>query len=152
MKKRIRINELEPESYQAMFRLEKYLNATSLDKRFKELIKIRASQINGCAYCIELHTMDALENGESNKRIFALSAWWESPLFNDKEKTVLKMTEEITRISDKGMTETTYQRAKENFSDNEIAQIIMQISVINTWNRIAVATHMYHEDLKANRT
>ncbi len=146
MKTRIRIKELEPESYNAMFGLEKYLNSTSLDKNLKELIKIRASQINGCAYCIELHTKDALENGESNKRIFALSAWWESPLFSDKEKNVLQMTEEITRISEKGMTETTYQKAKENFSNNEIAQIIMQISVINTWNRIAISTHMYHEE------
>lgn len=146
MEKRIRINELEPEAYKAMFGLEKYLNSTGLDKNLKELIKIRASQINGCAYCIELHTKDALKNGENNRRIFALSAWWESPLFNDKEKTVLQMTEEITRITDKGMTETTYRRAKENFSDNEIAQIIMQISIINTWNRIAVSTHMYHEE------
>ena len=119
MKKRIRINELEPESYKAMFGLEKYLGSTSLNKSLKELIKIRASQINGCAYCIELHTKDALKNGESNRRIFALSAWWESPLFNEKEKVVLKMTEEITRIADNGLTEKTYEEAKMNFNDNE---------------------------------
>ena len=90
MGKRIRINELEPEAYKAMFGLEKYLNATSLDKSLKELIKIRASQINGCAYCIELHTKDALKNGESNRRFFALRAWWESLLFNEKEKRFCK--------------------------------------------------------------
>ncbi len=146
MEERIRVNDLEPESYKAMYGLEKYLNSTSLSKSLRELIKIRASQINGCAFCIDMHTKDALEFGETNRRIFAISAWWESPLFDEKEKTALQMTDEITKISDKGLTSETYKRAKANFSDNEIAQIIMAISVINVWNRIAVSTHMIFDD------
>lgn len=145
MKKRIIIQELEPQAYQAMFGLEKYLNNSNLDKTIKELIKIRASQINGCAYCIELHTKDALNNGEEPRRIFALSAWWESPLFTKKERSVLQMTDEVSLIAKNGLASETYNNAKENFSDNEIAQIIMQIGTINLWNRIAVSTHLVHE-------
>ena len=129
-----------------MLGLEKYLSGSVLDKKLIELIKIRASQINACAYCIDMHTKDALKYGESPRRIFAVSAWWESPLFDEKERIAMKMTEEITLIAKNGLTSETYQKAKENFSDNEIAQIIMQIVTINSWNRIAVSTHMVHED------
>lgn len=145
MEQRISIKDLEPNAYKAMFGLEKYLNSTDIDKTLGELIKIRASQINGCAYCIELHTEDALKNGESHRRIFALSAWWESPLFSEKEKIVLQITEEVSLISNRGLTNETYNNAKNHFNDNEIAQVIMQIGTINLWNRIAVSTHMFHE-------
>lgn len=146
METRINIHGIEPKAYEAMLGLEKYLAASVLDKKLIELIKIRASQINACAYCIDMHTKDALKYGESPRRIFAVSAWWESPLFNEKERVALKMTEEITLIANNGLTSETYQKAKANFSDNEIAQIIMQIVTINSWNRIAVSTHMVHED------
>ena len=93
MTERINIHELEPESYKAMMGLEKYLNQTGLSKSLKELIKIRASQINGCAFCIAMHTKDALELGEDHRRLFAVSAWWESPLFTEEERVALQMTE-----------------------------------------------------------
>ncbi|BDA77844.1 hypothetical protein LPTSP3_g07740 [Leptospira kobayashii] len=144
MQQRISIRDLQPEAYKAMFGLENYLNSTGIDKKLKELIKVRASQINGCAYCIQLHAADARKAGETEQRIYALSAWWETPIFTEQEKVVLAMTDEITRISEKGLTEQTYKAAKKIFNDNNIAQIIMQISIINTWNRIAVATHMFH--------
>ena len=146
METRINIHSIEPKAYEAMLGLEKYLSGSVLDKKLIELIKIRASQINACAYCIDMHTKDALKYGESPRRIFAVSAWWESPLFDEKERIAMKMTEEITLIAKNGLTSETYQKAKENFSDNEIAQIIMQIVTINSWNRIAVSTHMVHED------
>lgn len=146
METRINIHSIEPKAYEAMHGLENYLSASVLDKKLIELIKIRASQINACAYCIDMHTKDALKYGESTRRIFAISAWWESPLFDEKERVALKMTEEITLIANNGLTSETYQKAKANFSDNEIAQIIMQIVTINSWNRIAVSTHMVHED------
>jgi|SRR5690554_1902042 len=146
MKKRIDISHLEPQAYKAMFELEKYLNDTELDKSLRKLIKIRASQINRCAYCIEMHTKDALENGEDQRRIFALSAWRESPLFSEKEKAVLKMTEEISLISHKGLKKKTSENIRKYFSDNEIIQIIMQIGTINTWNRIVISTHMFHQE------
>ncbi len=145
MEDRINIQKLEPKAYEAMFGLEKYLSTSKLSKTLLELIKIRASQINGCAYCIDMHTQEAIKHGENPRRIFAISAWWESPLFDEKEQVVLKMTEEVTLISDKGLTTETYEKAKNSFDDNEIAQIIMQIGVINAWNRIAVSTRMMHE-------
>lgn len=145
MDNRINIHELEPNSYKAMIGLENYLRLSGLSRHLIELIKIRASQINGCAYCLDMHTKDALANGEEPRRLFAISAWWESPLFDEKERTALQMTDEITRISEKGLTGDTYKKAKENFSDNEIAQIIIAIGVINVWNRIAVSTHLIFE-------
>ncbi|MPM48902.1 hypothetical protein SDC9_95629 [bioreactor metagenome] len=146
MEKRIDVQRIEPKAYEAMLGLEKYLSTSTLDKKLIELIKIRASQINGCAYCLEMHANDALKYGETQRRIFAVSAWWESPLFDEKEKTALKMAEEITLIAKEGLSAETYRRAKENFSDNEIAQIIMVTVTINSWNRIAVSTHQVHED------
>ena len=99
MKKRIIIKQLEPNAYKAMMGMEEYLNSTDLSKNLRELIKIRASQINGCAYCLDMHTKDAIDNGENQRRIFVLNAWKESDLFDSKERVVLKMTEEITLIS-----------------------------------------------------
>ena len=145
MSERINIKKLEPKAYEAMFGVEKYLSTSKLSKTILELIKIRASQINGCAYCIDIHTKDAIKYGENPRRIFAVSAWWESPLFDEKEQIVLKMTEEVTLVADKGLTTKTYNLAKTIFDDNEIAQIILQIAIINTWNRIAVSTRMIHE-------
>lgn len=145
MKQRINIQELEPNAYKAIFKLSNYLENTSLSKKLKQLIKIRASQINGCAYCIEMHTIEALKNKETQNRIFALSAWWESPLFSEDEKALLAITDEVTQISNNGLTEDTFQKARKYFNDKDIAQIILQICEINTWNRIAVSTGMQHK-------
>lgn len=145
MKERIDIQQLEPNAYKAMFGLEKYINSVDLNPAWKELIKIRASQINGCAYCIEMHTTAARKSGESEQRMYALSAWKESPLFTDEERTLLTMTEEVTLIADQGLTEQTYHMALNLFDENTIAQIIMLIVTINSWNRIAVSTHMMHK-------
>lgn len=145
MKQRFDFGKVEPEAYKALGEIDKYLAKARLERKLSELIKIRASQINGCAYCIESHTQDALKLGEKQNRIFALSAWWESPLFSEKEQATLKITDEVTLINESGLAENTYQNAKKYFSENEIAQIIMQIGAIGVWNRIAIATHMYHE-------
>lgn len=145
MEERINIQHVDNEAYKAMLALEKYSANSSLSVTLKELIKIRASQINGCAYCIDMHTVEAIKNGESQRRIFAISAWWESPLFDKKEKVVLKMTDEITLIANSGLSSETYQNATDLFTEAEIAQIIMQIVTINSWNRIAVATRRQHD-------
>jgi len=143
MEKRINIQNLEPEAYKAMFGLEAYLVKTSISKTIKELIKIRSSQINNCAYCINMHTKDALANGETQQRIFVLSAWREAPdLYTDQEKVAIEMTEEITLIQHHGLCTETYQKALQIFSENEVAQLIMAIVTINSWNRIAVSTHL----------
>ncbi len=144
MSKRIIIKEVDPNAYKAMAAMEKYMAGSQLSYAHKELIKIRASQINGCAYCIQIQTKDARKAGETEQRIYALSAWRESPLFSDEEKAILAMTDEITRIADKGLSDSTYNLASNYFSDNEIAEMIMQIVIINAWNRIAVSTHLKH--------
>jgi len=142
MEKRININEIEPQAYKAMYALEGYLATTQLSKTQKELIKIRASQINGCAFCIDMHTKDALKNGETNRRIFLLSAWRETDIFSEEEKLILAITEEITFIHDKGLSTETYKKAEQFFDKNLIAQIIMAIAIINAWNRIAISTRL----------
>nr|WP_320057605.1 carboxymuconolactone decarboxylase family protein [uncultured Bacteroides sp.] len=140
--KRININATEPQAYKAMFGLEGYLAKVEISKTLKELIKIRASQINNCAYCIDMHTKDAIKNGESNQRIFLISAWREATkFFTEEEQIVLAMTEEITLIHQHGLSKETYRKASGIFSENQIAQIIMAIATINAWNRIAVSTH-----------
>ena len=145
MQQRLSIKDLEPNAYKGLLELEKYLAMSGLPVLTKELIKIRASQINGCAYCIELHTTAARKAGETEQRIYALSAWHESPLFTEEEKVLFAITDEITLISKRGLTDKTFEEAKKYFDDNTIAQIIMQVITINAWNRVAVSTHMFHQ-------
>jgi AhpD family alkylhydroperoxidase len=139
---RVNINETEPQAFKAMYALENYLGTIQLSKIQKELIKIRASQINGCAFCIDMHTKDALKYGETTQRIFLLNAWHETQLFTEEEKTILAITEEITLISNKGLSDETYKKAEQFFDKNQIAQIIMAVVTINAWNRIAVSTQL----------
>ena len=145
MGKRISIKELEPDAYTAMLALETYTQTIQIPSLLKQLIKIRASQINGCAYCIDMHTEHALAEGESSRRIFALSAWKDSHLFTDEEKAVLQLTEEVTSISFQGLNDVTYRNAINFYGEKVVAQLIMQIIVINSWNRIAVSTHMIYK-------
>ncbi|MGN6400577.1 MAG: carboxymuconolactone decarboxylase family protein [Flavisolibacter sp.] len=142
METRVNVNETEPKAYKAMYALEGYMAATELGKTHKELVKIRASQINGCAYCIDMHTKEALKNGETTQRIFLLDAWRETDLFTDQEKVLLAMTEEITLIHNHGLSDETYKRAEQVFDKNYIAQIIMAVVTINAWNRIAISTRL----------
>ncbi len=141
MEKRIQIDSLEPEAYKAMYGPEKYLAQSQLSKIHKELIKIRASQINGCAFCIDMHTKDALKIGEIPQRIFLLDGWRETDLFSEEEQVLLAVTEEITLIHQQGLTTETYKKAITVFGENYLAQIIMAVSIINAWNRIAISTH-----------
>ena len=143
MQKRFNMNNTEPEALKAMLVLEEYLAKTGISKTLKELIKIRASQINRCAYCLDMHTKDALKHGETHQRIFLLSAWKEATeFFTEEEQAALAMTEEITLIHQNGLNEETYQNAIKVFSKNQIAQLIMAIITINAWNRIAISTHL----------
>lgn len=142
MEKRVIIKETEPGAYEAMIGMEQYLGSTKLSATHKDLLKIRASQMNRCAYCIDLHTKEALKKGETNQRIFLLNAWRETDLFTEEEKILLAMTEEITLIHEQGLTDETYNKAIQIFDKNYVSQIIMAIVTINSWNRIAVSTNM----------
>lgn len=121
--------------------LEQYLHESTLSKTHLELIKLRASQLNGCAFCMDMHARDALKNGEDQQRIFVLSGWRETELFTKEEQVILRMTEEVTMIHQSGLTNDTYQEAMELFDEHYFAHIIMAIATINAWNRIAVSTH-----------
>ena len=141
MTTRIDLQQTEPDAYKAMFGLEKYLASSKLNPIHKELIKIRASQINGCAFCINMHTTDARKLGETEQRIYLLNAWRETSLFNEEEKAILALTEEVTLIQNH-VSGATYQAAAKLFDENYLAQIIMMIVTINAWNRIAITTEM----------
>lgn len=142
MDTRVNIFQTQPEAYKAMFGLEKYIASTSLTSTHKELIKIRASQINGCAFCINMHTTDARKQGETEQRIYLLNAWKETTLYTEEERVILEMTEEITLIQKNHLSDATYAKAKNLFTEDYIAHIIMMITIINAWNRIAIATEL----------
>lgn len=146
MTTRIDISQLQPAAYPPMLGLEGYLAATDLTSTIKELIKLKASMINKCAYCIQMHSAHARKNGESEQRIYALPAWQESPLFSDEERAVLALTEEVTRIADAGLSDATYNLCIDFFGEQKVAQLIMQVVTINAWNRIAVATKLIYEE------
>lgn len=139
MKARVFIPKVEPEGYKAMLGFDHYLNNTSLTKTHKELIKIRASQINGCAYCIDLHTKDARKAGETEQRIYALNAWRETPFFTEEERAILALTEEVTLIQNH-VSDKTYEEAARLFDEHYLAQVIIAAIAINAWNRIGIAT------------
>ena len=148
MTKRINVYSLEPAALKALKGVEDYTKTSQLPALLREMIKIRSSQINGCAYCIDMHTQDAIKLGETPRRIFALSAWKESPLFSEEERAVLQLTEEVTLISNHGVSDATYNSVLKFYSENQLAQILMQIVIINSWNRIAISTNQVFEPLK----
>lgn len=140
MENRFDMQQVEPNGYKAMFALENFIQNSQLSKTHIELIKIRASQINGCAFCIDMHTKDALKQGETAQRIFLLNAWKEATLFTEEERAILAITEEVTLISQHGLTDATYTAAEKLFDQQYIAQIILAVVTINAWNRIAIST------------
>ncbi|UOE47736.1 carboxymuconolactone decarboxylase family protein [Mucilaginibacter sp. SMC90] len=138
---RLKINTTEPAGYRAMIALEKYIESTDLTTRHKDLIKIRASQINGCAFCVDMHTADARKAGETERRIFNISVWHEAPFFDEQERAILALTEEVTLITGR-VSDETYKKAAELFDEKYLAQVIMAIITINAWNRIGVTTQL----------
>ena len=141
MSQRFDMETVAPVGYKAMIGLEMYLAKISLNHTQKELIKLRASQINGCAFCLDMHSKDALKYGETVQRIVLLNAWPEAEVFSAEEKALLAMVEEITLISEHGLSDETYQVAQQFFSETQIGEIIMATVVINAWNRIAISTN-----------
>ena len=142
MKRRMNIDEAEPRIYKAMAVADKQWAEFELDRRLQELIRIRVSQINGCGYCIDYHTKDALALGETTQRLFALAAWWETPFFTEEEQAILQLATEVTRIADHGVSDQTYQNALRLLGEKKLAQVIFVTTTINSWNRIAIAMHL----------
>lgn len=140
--KRVIIQTSEPKAYQAMFGLEKYLGNSALPKALQELVRLRASFINQCHFCINMHTAEAGKLGISPEKIEALSDWSSSSLFDDKEKAVLDVTDHVTNLSHHGLPDKVYAVINGFLSEEEIAQLIILIATINAWNRIGVSTAM----------
>lgn len=144
MEKRIKMNSLAPDGYKVMLAFEKYLNGTSLSEVHKNLIRIRASQINGCSYCVDMHSQEAREAGESERRMYNLSTWRETPFFSDDERAILALTEEVTLITQR-LSDQTYLNAVSLLGEKYVAETIFAIIAINGWNRIGVATNLVPE-------
>lgn len=144
MTTRIDIAKIQPKALNAMLSIESYLASVTLSAELKELIKIRASMLNKCAYCIQMHVPEAEKAGVEAQKLFALAAWKESPLFNAIERAVLALTDDMTLIALDGVSDTVYQEALEVLGEEQLAQAMMQVIMINAWNRFALATQMTH--------
>jgi AhpD family alkylhydroperoxidase len=138
MEARLDYAKLAPDAMRALYSLGAYLAKCGLEHPLLELIKIRASQINGCAYCIDMHTKDARAAGETEQRIYALSAWRETPFFSDRERAALAWTEAVTRIGD-GVSDALFDGAKGQFSEKELTDLTWAVAAINAWNRVAIS-------------
>jgi AhpD family alkylhydroperoxidase len=124
---------------QAMYGLEKVVSQSTLEPSLRELIKLRASQINGCAYCIDMHTKDARAHGETEQRLYCLSAWRESPFYSERERAALEWTEELTQISESEVSDELFERVSKQFAKEELAALTLAIIAINGWNRLAIS-------------
>ncbi len=138
MEQRLNFVKIAPDGYKAMSALSHYSENCGLEPLLLELVKMRASQINHCAYCIDMHSKDARALGESEQRLYALSAWQETPFFSERERAALLWTEELTLISETHASDEVYEQVRQHFSDEEIVNLTWAIITINGWNRIAI--------------
>jgi len=138
MKIRLDYGSVSPESLKGMYELEKYVHGSGLERKLYELVKIRASQINGCAYCLDMHTKDARKAGETEQRLHVLSAWREAPFYTDRERKALEWTEALTLVSQNHVSDELYESVKKHFTDKELVALTMAIVAINGWNRLAI--------------
>ncbi len=137
MSRKINYAKASPGAVHAMLGLQRYTQESGLEHSLLELVKLRASQINGCAYCLDMHSKDARAAGETEQRIYVLSAWREAPFYTERERAALAWTEEITLLSE-GVSEEVFEAAKAQFSEKELVDLTMAIVTINGWNRLAV--------------
>ena len=144
MKPRMNFFQAAPDTIKALVAVEDQIKASGLEKSLIELVKTRASQINGCAYCIHMHTKDARANGESEERLYLLSAWRESPLYSDRERAALAWTEALTLVSETHAPDEDYEELSRHFTPEEQVKLTLLIGAINTWNRIAIGFRSIH--------
>ena len=143
MQARLEAQKASPAAYQAMLGLETFVRKQSkLEPALIQLVKMRASQINGCAYCIDMHSKDARSEGETEQRIYALSAWEETPFFTDRERAALALTEAITLVSQGHVPDAVYEKVRKSFSEEELVNLTLAIITINGWNRLAITFRM----------
>jgi AhpD family alkylhydroperoxidase len=138
MQARLDVQKVSPAASQAMLALETYVRKSRLEPSMLELVRLRASQINGCAYCIDMHTKDARADGESEQRLYALDAWRETPFYTDRERAALEWTEAITLIRDGHAPDHIYEEVRRRFTEEELVNLTLAIVAINGWNRLAI--------------
>ena len=139
MPNRLEYAKVAPEGYKAMLALELYVKHSGLEPSLLELVKTRASQINGCAFCLDMHTKDARARGETEQRLYTLSAWEETPFFSERERAALAWTEAVTLVAETHVPDAIYERARSQFSEKELADLTLAIAAINGWNRLSIA-------------
>lgn len=139
MKQRLDYSKAAPEGVEILRQLEHYLKKAGLEPDLMELVKLRASQINGCAYCIDMHTKDARSHGESEQRLYGVSAWRETPFYSERERAALAWTESVTRISESQVPEEFFQQVKQHFTEKELVDLTLAVIAINSWNRLAIS-------------
>ncbi len=139
MKSRIELQKVSPQAYEAMRGVETYVRQSGLEPALLELVRLRASEINGCAYCVDMHTKDARVAGETEQRLYATTVWRETPFFNERERAALEWTEALTEVSRNPVSDEVYQAVREHFSEKELVDLTMAIVAINGWNRLAIS-------------
>jgi AhpD family alkylhydroperoxidase len=144
MKPRMNFYQAAPETIKALVAVETQITASGLEQSLIELVKTRASQINGCAYCINMHTEDARKHGETEQRLYLLNAWRESPLYTDRERAALAWTEALTLVSETHAPDADYEAVRAQFTDAELVNLTTLIGAINAWNRIAIGFRAVH--------
>ena len=139
MKPRIDVTRVSPKVLQAMYGLQNTVNSSGLERNLLELVKMRASQINGCAYCLDMHSKDARAAGETEQRLYMLDAWREAPLYSERERAALEWTEALTLIGEGHVPDAVYASAREHFSEEELVNLALAVVTINGWNRFSIA-------------
>ena len=140
MKARIDLMHVPPGVMQAMLGLERQVRQAGFDHNLLDLVRMRASQINGCAYCLDMHSLDARAAGETEQRLYTLDAWAETPFFTDRERAALAWTEAVTLVSQTHVPDAVYEETKKQFSEKEIVDLTLAVGMINMWNRLAIST------------
>lgn len=139
MQTRLDFMAADKEAVRALMGIENHINKGTLDIQLKELVRLRASQINGCAFCLDMHVADARRAGENERRLATVSAWRETPFFSDRERAALAWTESLTTISDNHVPDSIWEDVRAHFSDAELVELTLLITSINSWNRFAIA-------------
>jgi AhpD family alkylhydroperoxidase len=152
MQPRLDIYKAAPDAYRAMASLEGFVRKSGLETSLLELVRLRTSQINGCAFCIDMHTKDARAAGETEQRLYCLDAWREAPFYSDRERAALAWTEAITRISDGHAPDDVFHEAHQQFSDEELVNLTIAIVAINGWNRLAIGFRAVAGTYQAGKT
>lgn len=144
MKQRLQFFAAAPDDMKAVAALNKAVEESGLERSLLHLIKLRASQINGCSFCVDMHSREARDDGETEQRLYLVAAWKESPLFSERERAAFAWTEAVTLISNGGVSDELYSKTLEHFSEQELVKLTVAVGMINVWNRLCVSFHAIH--------